>query len=152
MSPQYAAKSFVYARDHGAFESDFYNGFFVPPSAMFTDLMHRWLKASGLFGYVVDSSSYMEATHVLESKVTALYGDYSIRQSPLAVVQMEFLLLQCGSKIPRAILEKSYRFQIPIPGTSARELVSGWSVATWRILDGFARDVSKVLTKAYLQK
>jgi cholesterol transport system auxiliary component len=147
VSPQYAGKAFVYVRSHGVYVSDFYNGFFVAPSAMFTELVRQWLGASGLFSHVIESSSYMEATHILEGTVTALYGDYSISQSPRAVVEMEFLLLENSSNAPHAILDKPYRLEIPIPDTSPRELVKGWNVATGRILDGFAQDLSQVLDK-----
>ena len=147
VSPQYAGKAFVYVRSHGVYTSDFYNGFFVAPSAMFTELVREWLGASGLFGHVIESSSYMEATHILESTVTALYGDYRVGQSPRAVVEMKFLLLENSSSAPHAVLDKSYRLEISIPGTSPNELVKGWNVATGRILDGFAQNLSEVLKK-----
>jgi cholesterol transport system auxiliary component len=145
VSPQYAGKAFVYVRDQGIYVSDFYNGFFVAPNAMFTELVRQWLGASGIFGHVIESSSYMEATHILESMVTALYGDFSVSQSPRAVVEMKFLLLKNGSNAPYAIFDKSDRLEISIAGTSPSELVKGWSVATGRILDGFAQDLSQVL-------
>jgi len=147
VSPQFAGKPFVYARGQGIYVSDFYNGFFVAPSAMFTELVRQWLGASGLFRHVVESSSYMEATHILEGTVTALYGDFSVGQSPRAVVEMAFLMLKNGSNAPHAIFDKSYRLEISIPGTSPRELVKGWNAATERILDGFAQDLGQVLDK-----
>lgn len=126
-----------------AYETDFYNVLFVPPAAQLGEQTQRWLGASGLFGHVVGSGSTVPETHVLEGNVVALYGDGRKPDAPLAVIELQFLLVRVTSDPPAVLLQKSYRKEIPLADGRPATLVKGWSEGLGRILAALEEDLSK---------
>ena len=82
----YRGRSFVYREEELRYESDFYNEFFVAPSAMFTADVGTWLAASGIFRDVLPTSANANGDFVLEGLVSELYGDYRDAARPAAVM------------------------------------------------------------------
>jgi uncharacterized lipoprotein YmbA len=141
VSPQYRGKGFVYRNGHFAYESDFYNEFFISPDSMFTEEVHQWLAASRLFQHVVKFSSYMEPTYILEGTVTALYGDYRERTEPKAVLEMQFFLLEDAIPGAEPVFQGLYHRDVSLDGGSAEVLVEGWNNALRQILTEFEKDL-----------
>ena len=150
VAAQYEGKAFVHYHGDGVYASDFYNGFFVSPNAMFTEILRRWATGSGLFRHVVDFSSYVEASHILEGKVVCLYADYSSKSDSSAVLGMEVVLVETGTDSPRnVIFSKLYRFEIPLKGTGPRALVEGWNTALEQLLTALGDDLKEVLRESH---
>ena len=91
---RFEGKELVYRMGDTRYESDFYNAWFLSPSAMLTQQMQDWLRHARLFERVVATSSYMDATHILEGTVTALYGDYRQEGGHKAVVGIQIVLIE----------------------------------------------------------
>ena len=108
VSPKYEGKGLVYRHGELRYESDFYNEFFVSPVSMFTEEIRKRLAGSGLFKHVVDPSSILDTTYVLEGAVTALYGDYRVSTAPKAVLEIQFFLLQETDSNPKIIFQNQY--------------------------------------------
>lgn len=141
VSPQYETKSFVYREGDFAYESDFYNEFLISPGSMFTEEVRQWLEQSGLFQQVVDFSSYMEATHVLEGAITALYGDYRESRRPRAVLEMQFFLFEDVSARFALVFQNLYRREVLLERVSPVILVKGWNDAFRQIMTEFEKDL-----------
>jgi len=143
VSPSFEGKEFVYQTGPLSYRSDFYNELFLNPADIFTEQTRRWIAAADLFGHVVDANSNLDATHYLEGAVNALYGDYSDRSSPKAVLEMQFLLVKDTGAEPRVILQRNYREVTPLKDDLPETLVEGWRQGLMKILAAFEADLRK---------
>jgi len=139
VSPRYKGRELVYRRGQLAWESDFYNQWFVLPAQMLTAQVRDWLSASALFEHVPETGSYMEVTHILESNVASLYGDF--RGEPKAVIEMQFFLLREEAGETKIVFEKDYRRSVPISNSSAEMLVAGLNSGLEEILAALEEDL-----------
>lgn len=114
ISPAFQGKDMVYRLGETNFESDYYNAFFVQPALNLTQQTVQWLGRSGVFGNVVDATSQVTDTHLLEGMVNALYGDFRDRANPKAVLEMQFFLLKNRNDTYTVSFSKSYRRETPI--------------------------------------
>lgn len=129
------------------YDSDFYNVFFVPPASQVTEQAQRWLGASKLFGTVVGTGSSVAETHILEGNVIALYGDRRNAAAPLAVLEVQFMLLGVSADPAAVLHQKSYRQEVALTKDGAEGLVRGWSEGLSKILSALEEDLSKVARK-----
>jgi uncharacterized lipoprotein YmbA len=141
ISPRYEGKSFVYRLSDTSFESDFYNEFLVPPASLVAEELAKGLARSGLFQYVIDSSSELALTHVLEAAVSALYGDFRNSGAPKAIVEMEFFLRKQAAGKSDIIMQKRYAKAVALQGRSPDALVKGWDEALAEILIDLIADL-----------
>lgn len=137
VSPQFEGKGFVYRKGNFNYESDFYNEFFISPGLMIAQEAGKWLSGSGLFKYVMTSSSPVEPTVKLEGVISALYGDYRDTKVPKAVLEMQFFLVRNVSSRPVIIFGKTYHEETLIEGISPDTLMAGWNLALEHILAKF---------------
>jgi cholesterol transport system auxiliary component len=142
VSPRCDGVEFVLRRGDLHFESDFYNIFFETPAAMVTEEAKGWIAASKRFGHVVDFSSHVEATHVLEGNVVALYGD--LRAAPKAVLEAQFFLIDDRVTPPAIVLSRTYAKSVDAPDGGAEALAKGWNGALAQALEAFEADLAKV--------
>ncbi len=147
ISPQYEGKGFVYRLADLSYESDFYNEFFIPPASLLTEEIRQWMAGTGLFQHVVDPSSYLDPTYVLEGAVTALYGDYGVSTAPKAILEMQFFLLHETSISPEIIFQSQYRKEEPLKGNTPDALVKSWNKALNQILTEFETDLEEYMSK-----
>jgi len=141
VSPQFEGKGFVYREGNFNYESDFYNEFFISPGLMIAQEAGKWLSGSGLFKYVMTSSSSVEPTLELEGVISALYGDYRDTKVPKAVLEMQFFLVQNVSSRPVVVFEKTYRQETALKEKSPAALAEGWSRSLEHILSQFEADL-----------
>jgi len=144
ISPSFSTREFVYRKGDLSYESDFYNQFFRPPSALVTEEVRKWLSESGQFKYVVDSSNNVEPDYVLEGNVSELYGDFRATNEPKAVLGIQFFLTEETSTNPKIVFENNYRREVVLSFNSAGELVKGWNEALEQILTDLQGDLRNV--------
>jgi len=147
VSPEYEGKGLVYRLEELSFESDFYNEFFVSPVSMFTEEIRKRLAGSGLFKHVVDPSSLLDSTYILEGAVTALYGDYRVKTVPKAVMEIQFFLLQETDSNPKVIFKSQYHREEPFKGNTPDGLIKSWNTAFNQILTEFENDLKEYISK-----
>ncbi|MBF0476884.1 MAG: hypothetical protein HQK59_13850 [Deltaproteobacteria bacterium] len=145
VSPRYDAKNFVYRQVDLSYQSDFYNEFFLSPGMMVTEVIRNWMTAGGLFQNVVDTPSYVSPNYVLEGAVNSLYGDYRNRQTPQAVLEMQFFLVQSLDGKTPIIFQKQYRQTVALANDSPQALARGWNDGLTRILTELEQDMKHKL-------
>ncbi len=148
ISPRFEGKEMVYRTSDTRYESDFYNEWFIFPNAMVTQQAQNWLANAGLFQAVVDSSSSLDATHVLEGNVTALYGDYRQKEAPKAVLDFQVVLINEGASHAEIVFRREYRQVVDMANMSPDTLAGGWNEGLRQILAGLEKDLRKVDLKA----
>ncbi len=125
------------------YDSDFYNVFFVPPATQVGEQTQRWLTGSGLFGHVVGAGSTVPETHVLEGHLVALHQDSRKPEAPLAVIEVQFMLVRVASDPAAVLHQKTYRKEIPLSDGKPATLVKGWGEGLGRILSALEEDLAK---------
>lgn len=138
---QYDSKGFVYRKKGGTYETDFYNEFFSPPGELFTETIRSWFTGPGLDVRIVDAVDRHLATHTLDVRVNALYGNFSGKNTPRAVLEMEFVLSAPGTGEGEPLFRKEYRRAVPFEEASARALVEGWNTSLEEILTELVTDL-----------
>ena len=141
VSPRYEDKGFVYRTSGSSYESDFYNQFLVSPAALLGEELRKGLAQSQIFRHVINSSSQLEPTHVLEGVVDALYGDFRDPGAPKAVLEMEFFLRKESASKADIVAAKRYAKSVAVTGRSPEALVKGWNEALEAILSALVADL-----------
>lgn len=125
-------------------ETDFYNVLFLPPAQQLGEQTHRWLTESRLYPLVVGAGSVIPETHTLEGNIVSMYGDYRKPESPVAVLELQFLLVRVSTDPPSAMAQKTYKQAVAIPKAEPEALVKGWSEGLSRILQALEADLARV--------
>lgn len=152
VSPRFEGNELVYRTGDTRYESDFYNAWFVSPSAMLTQQVQNWLRHARLFEYVGATPSYMDATHILEGTVTALYGDYRQQGGHKAVVGMHIVLIEDSPTRTAIVFQRDYQQMVELIQTSPDELTRGWNQGLQQIFMALEEDFRRVDLKANNQK
>jgi len=142
VAPPYDGTMFVYKVGPSKFTTDYYSGFISPPDRMLGGSLNAWLDKSGLFTSVIPGQSGADFKWVLESNVTALYGDYSA-QVPSAVIEMKFFLVDESGGDYHIRFQKAYRETELIDAAAPDKLVDGWNKAYHQILVDLVSDLSQ---------
>ena len=144
VAPQFEGKELVYRTNEVQFESDFYNEWFIQPNAMLTQQLQNWLVYEGPFQYVVDASSALEATHILEGVVTGLYGDYRDQGRPKAIVEVQMVLIKDRPSGEEILFRREYSEKVHVPEQSPDALTKGWTEGFRQLFTALAKDIQKV--------
>lgn len=144
ISPAFQSKEMVYRTGQLEYETDFYHNFFLPPAEMITIETRRWISDSGLVSMVTGRRSPLEARYRLEASIPSLYADLR-GDSPEAVFEIQFLLLDTKSRPPAVVLQRDYRQEHPLPDTSAESVVEGFSLALEAVLSRFENDLLELM-------
>jgi cholesterol transport system auxiliary component len=144
ISPAYQGKELVYRLAEVEFESDYYNVFFVQPSNNLSQQVEQWLSRAGIFSHVVDSTSQVADTHLLEGLVNALYGDFRDRANPKAVLEIQFFLLKNNKNENYSVVfSKTYKKAVPFSSgfKDAGVLVTAYNQALSEVMEELEGDL-----------
>src|SRR6266850_1515565 len=96
--------------------------------------------------------SYLDATHILEGTVTALYGDYRQQGEQKAVVGMHIVLIEDNSTRTAIVFQRDYHQMVELTEPSPDELTRGWNEGLRQIFMALEEDLRRVDLKAHNQK
>jgi cholesterol transport system auxiliary component len=147
VSPKFEGKGLVYRLEELSYDSDFYNEFFISPSSMLTEEVRKRLAGSGLFKQVLNPTSLLDSTYILEGAVTALYGDYRVSTAPKAVMEIQFFLLEETDNNLKIIFKSQYHKEEPFKANMPGALVKSWNTVFNQILTEFETDLKEYLSK-----
>jgi cholesterol transport system auxiliary component len=152
VSPAFQGQELVYRTEDTRYESDFYNQWFVSPSAMLTQQVQNWLINAHLFENVVTTSSYMQATHRLEGTVTALYGDYRQKDRRKAVVGIHMVLIEDNPTRTAIVFQRDYHQNVEVTDTSPDGLTQAWNQGLEQVFIALEQDLRKIDWEANHQR
>lgn len=144
ISPRFEGKEFVYRKDNVVYESDFYNGFFIPPSHNFREEFSKSLILSGNFEWDANLHTRLSITHFIEINLSQLYGDFRAKD-PRAVLEFEVVVYEDKDSISSPVFRKTYKQQITMEKKDAESLVIGWNTAFSNAFSEMNSDLSKQL-------
>lgn len=144
ISPRFEGKEFVYRKDNVVYESDFYNGFFIPPSHNFREEFSKSLILSGNFEWDANLHTRLSITHFIEINLSQLYGDFRAKD-PKAVLEFEVVVYEDKDSISSPVFRKTYKQQITMEKKDAESLVIGWNTAFSNAFSEMNSDLSKQL-------
>ena len=149
INPAFQGKELVYRLDGSRFDSDYYNTFFTQPAQNLTGQVRQWLGRAGLFGNVVDSTSQVADTHLLEGMVNALYGDFTDKAAPKAVLEIQFFLVSNKGEAYTVLFQKDYSRTVAFQpgGSDAAALAQAYNTALAEILAELEGDIRQALGK-----
>ena len=142
IASQYETYELVYRRGDLLYESDFYHRYFAPPASLVAERTRQWLAASGIFSHVLDAFSGADFDYVLEGNVLALYGDYRRQDSPQAVLEIQFTLIDAHYTRDSVIIEKKFSALTVLSAQHAAQLVTGLNTCLADILTQLESDLA----------
>src|SRR5947207_11607690 len=127
ISPLFQNRSFTYRKAENTYELDPYAGFLVPPGRALAESIRAWMRASGVFGRVVEPGSGLTPTLVAEVSVNELYGDFRKAAQPVATMEIHFVCYQVKEGAPgRIVLDKVCAHETPLTRKTPEALMSAW--------------------------
>jgi len=146
-APPYDGREFLYRKSDGQLVADFYNGFAAGPGELVTTATTDWLKASGLFGAVIEPGISAEAAYALEGTVLAVYGDLRDAKRPAAVLELQVYLVRAGPVGRELVLDRRFSERADLPDAAPEALAKGYNEALARILGRLERDLGALTLK-----
>jgi len=143
--PHFRDKTLVFRIGENEYKMMTPHQFVSSPEAMFTNQLKRWLQKSGLFSQVVTDDS-IEADYVLDSAVTALYGERRAAFSPQAVLEMQFFMSKANQP-ENIVFQTGLRVDVDIDSATPGKVVSGWKQGLNELLTTLEQDFSGYFSK-----
>jgi cholesterol transport system auxiliary component len=140
----FRGKSLVYRDGDLKYESDFYNEYFVSPSAMLTEGAAAWLAATGIFKEVLPAAANADGNFVLEGFVSELYGDYRDEAKPAAVLTGKFFLIDNRILSGVPVWQTELKQRVPLSNRSPDALAAGLNAAWSAMLADLSRELAAV--------
>lgn len=142
----FSTRNLVYRTGRLEYETDYYRQFLIPPGAMITEQTRDWLARSGLFSHILPMGSRIAPDYTLEGNVTSLYGDFSDKSAPAAVMELRlFVLDNAGGE--KVVFAQTYRAATPVKDTTAGVFVEALNTSLADILTRLETDLRKTLAE-----
>ena len=142
----YRGKTLVFRIGENEYRPQPPHQFFAEPSEMFTEQLRRWLEKTGLFSRVVISDD-VPADMVLDTAVTALYGEQRDQFSPQAVLEMQFFLMSNDPNNTKPLFQTGLRVDVDIEQSTPENVVKGWKQGLEELFWTLEDDLSGYFTK-----
>ncbi|MCE9598528.1 MAG: hypothetical protein K8S54_11220 [Spirochaetia bacterium] len=139
VSPRFDTRSLIYRTGDVTYETDFYNEFLSDPGSMISENTRAWISESGAFKAVVDGSSSLAETFVLEGTIQDIYGDF--RGQPATQLSMHIFLLAMEDSEYRIVFQKVFTASIPLQGKSSEFLIRGFNQTLSKQLTELEREL-----------
>ncbi|MFW5425665.1 MAG: ABC-type transport auxiliary lipoprotein family protein [Methylophagaceae bacterium] len=146
LTSHFRGQTIVFRIGDNEYQQQMPNQFFSSPQDMFTEQLKRWLQKTGLFSQVVVNDD-IAADMILETAVTALYGDDREQFSPQAVIEMQFFLLEADQNKTQPLFQTGLNVEVDIAETTPTNVVKGWKQGLEQLLSTVEDDLSDYFSK-----
>jgi cholesterol transport system auxiliary component len=144
ISPLFQSRSFTYRQAENIYEQDPYAGFLIPPERALAEPIRAWLRASGVFGRVVEPGSGLTPALVAEISVTALYGDFRKASQPMGAMEIHFICYEVKDEAPgRIVLDKVCAHETPMTRKTPDALMAAWDADLREIMQEISSEYAK---------
>ncbi|MFL0969651.1 hypothetical protein [Vibrio parahaemolyticus] len=125
-----------------SFESDYYNRYITEPSAIIENQIPTSLTRAGVVGSIVPYSAGVATNLILKTVVTKLFGDFRKDQTPTAIMEIQFILVDSSSIRPTIIFDKTIASKVELSEKTPEELAKGLGIALTNIFEELAEEIS----------
>ncbi len=146
LTSHFRGKTIVFRIGDNEYQQQVPHQFFSDPQDMFTEQLKRWLQKTGLFSQVVVSDN-VPADMILETAVTALYGDDREQFSPQSVIEMQFFLLDADQNKIQPLFQTGLNVEVDIAEATPPNVVKGWKQGLEQLLSTVEDDLSDYFSK-----
>lgn len=146
MTSHFRGKNIVFRVGENEFRSTENHEFFSAPEEMFTEQLKRWLQKSGLFSNVVTTLD-TPADLVLETAITAFYGEKREQFSPQSVLEMQFFLTSSEDEGEQVLFQTGLRIDVDVASATPPNVVKGWKDGLEELLATVEDDFSGYFSK-----
>ena len=144
ISPLFQSRSFTYRTAENSYEQDPYAGFLIPPERALAEPIRAWIRASGVFGRVVEPGSGLTPTLVVEVSVNELYGDFRKASQPVGTMEIHFICYEVkDGAAGRIVLDKVCAHETPLTRKTPDALMAAW--------DADLREIMEAIHSAYIK-
>lgn len=136
ISPLFQSRSFTYRKAEDSYEQDPYAGFLIPPERALGEAIRAWLRASGVFGRVLDPGSGLAPTLIAEVSINELYGDFRKSSQPAGIIEVHFVCYEVKDEAAgRIVLDKVCTRETPMTRKTPGALMAAWNADLREIMD-----------------
>jgi ABC-type uncharacterized transport system auxiliary subunit len=136
ISPLFQSRSFTYRTAENSYEQDPYAGFLIPPERALAEPIRAWMRASGVFGRVVEPGSGLTPTLVAEVSVNELYGDFRKASQPVGTMEIHFICYEVNDGTAgRIVLDKVCARETPLTGKTPDAIMAAWDADLRQIME-----------------
>ncbi len=143
--PHFKSKTLIFRIGENEYKAIEPHQFLVDPEVMFTNILKRWLQKSGQFSRVVTDDS-VPADFVMDSAITAFYGEKRPAYSPQSVVEMQFFMTPADNP-EKVLFQTGLRVDVNIEQANPSNVVTGWKQGTEELLTTLEQDLSAYFAK-----
>ena len=148
ISPRFQARSFTYRTAENAYVQDPYAGFLIPPERALAEPIRAWMRASGVFGRVLEPGSGLTPTLVAEVSVNELYGDIRKASRPVGKMEIHFICYEVKDSDPgRIVLDRVCVHETPLARKTPDALMAAWDTDLRKIMEEINSEYSKANSK-----
>jgi len=148
ISPLFQSRSFTYRKAENTYEQDPYAGFLVPPERALAEPIRAWMRASGVFGRVLEPGSGLTATLVAEVSVNQLYGDLRQASGPVGTMEIRFICYEVKDGEPgRIVLDRVCAHETPLARKTPDALMAAWDADLRAIMEELHSEYSRANSK-----
>ena len=148
ISPLFQSRSFTYRKAENTYEQDPYAGFLVPPERALAEAIRAWMRASGVFGRVVEPGSGLTPTLVAEVSVNELYGDLRQASRPVGTMEIHFICYEVTEGDPgRIVLDRVCAHETPLTRKTPDALMAAWDADLREIMQEVNSEYAKAHSK-----
>ncbi|WP_220717932.1 ABC-type transport auxiliary lipoprotein family protein [Agarivorans litoreus] len=126
-----------------SFETDYYNRYITEPGAIIENQLSTLITRSGLAENTVPYNASVSTNVVLKTVVTKLFGDFRKDQTPAALMEIQFILVDTSAARPDIILEKKLSRKIELADKTPQAFAKGLSNALTEIFDELVESLNK---------
>jgi len=149
ISPLFQSRSFTYRTAENSYEQDPYAGFLVAPERALAEPVRAWMRASGLFGRVVEPGSGLTPNLVAEVSINELYGDFRTAARPVGKMEIHFICYEVRDDNPgRIVLDKVRGHETPLVRKTPDALMAAWDADLREIMEEINSDYAKAYPNA----
>ncbi|MGE5294193.1 MAG: hypothetical protein ACM3VT_05140 [Solirubrobacterales bacterium] len=145
VDPVCDCRGMLYRKGQAEYESDFYNEFLIAPQILISTQTRNWLARSGRFRTVLEPGSLVEATHILEGNVLALYGDFRGEGVPQAVMQIRVFVVANRNSGAEVVFSRDYQVSHRADERTAESLVTAFNRCLEQMLTDLEKDLGETL-------
>src|SRR5437867_1646888 len=148
ISPLFQSRSFTYRTAENTYEQDPYAGFLVPPERALAEPIRAWMRASGVFGRVVEPRSGLTPTLVAEVSIKQLYGDLRKASQLVGTMEIRFICYEVKDDDPgRIVLDKVCAHETPLARKTPDALMAAWDADLRAIMEEINSQYAKANSK-----